>query len=93
MNALTTTLTILAGLALGLALAAVHAFATRRAAQASLAAASVPRLLLGFPLRVAAPAGTLFVLALWSPWALVGGVFAFAVGQRVLVHRLSTATD
>jgi hypothetical protein len=88
MPAITTSLHLILGLAVGLALAWVHALAARRAAASALRQQSSIRLLLGFPLRVAVPAAAMFGLALLSLAALAGGMLAFIVGQRIALGRL-----
>jgi hypothetical protein len=81
------------GLAVGLALAWLHAHATRRAAASALAHASSARLLLGFPIRVVVPAAALFGLARLDLWALLGALLAFIVGQRLALAQLDRQTS
>lgn len=84
---LASALALAAGLVVGALLAAVHLWASRRAATAALGRASLRQALLGFPVRVLGPALVLFGLALASTWALAGGLVAFLTCQRLLLAR------
>jgi len=88
MPIVTTIVHLILGLAVGLALAWLHAVASRRAAARALSKQSSVALLLGFPIRVAVPAAALFGLALVSLSTLAGGMLSFIVGQRLALARL-----
>ena len=81
---------IIAGAAAGAALAGLHLQASWRASQrATATTGTIPRALLGLPVRVGLPAAGLFGLALWSPAALLAGALAFGLVERVALRRLA----
>lgn len=87
MTPLIVSLHVSLGLVLGLLLGFGHTLASHHAAARALASKRTAALLLGFPLRVAAPGLALFGLTLLSLWALAGGLLAFWVGSRVALRR------
>ena len=83
---------IFAGLVVGAAMAAVHLWLTRLAAQRTVAGRGWVALL-GFPLRVALVAGVLFALSQWSAPALLSGLLGFGINHRLRLRRLARDGD
>nr|ACJ66832.1 unknown protein [uncultured bacterium pSY1435] len=93
------------GLLIGLSLAFLHTWLSRRAVEELLAGGSrralhpgssvarVHRVLLGFPVRVLLPAIGLAALVLLSNGSLLAGLLGFLLGQRVALHHMPPRTD
>lgn len=83
-------LKIMIGLASGLAIAAFHVWATRRAAEGAKSEPPQLQLQLGV-VRVALPVLAFVVLWKFSLWALIGAALAFKYGQGLILPQLEPA--
>ncbi|MCA9654268.1 MAG: hypothetical protein H6712_16190 [Myxococcales bacterium] len=87
MSLASTILALALGLLVGTLAAWLHHRAAWRASRRLTSSGRRADALLGLPLRIGLPVALLFPLAWWSTTALLAGLVAFGVVERIAVRR------
>jgi hypothetical protein len=85
-----TIVSMVGGALVGAVVALLHQHASWRASRALVRSRRALVVMGGLPLRVGLPAGALFMLARWTPAALIAGLVGFGVVAMLAArHRLA----